>query len=52
MGVPPRYDRAFVTVRVPASLGAPLTRAHVRTALWKPGTIMSWRPVIARNKGV
>lgn len=35
----PRYDRAFLTVRVPASLGEPLTRADVESSLWEGGTV-------------
>jgi hypothetical protein len=35
----PRYARAFLTVRVPPSLGRPLTRADIRRSLWQGGTI-------------
>jgi hypothetical protein len=35
----PRYARAFLTVRVPSSLGRPLTRADIRRSLWQGGTI-------------
>jgi hypothetical protein len=35
----PRYARAFLTVRVPRSLGRPLTRADIRRSLWQGGTI-------------
>ena len=35
----PRYERAFLTVRVPANLGRPLTREDVKSSLWKGGTI-------------
>jgi len=35
----PRYERAFLTVRVPASLGRPLTRADIESSLWEGGTI-------------
>jgi hypothetical protein len=35
----PRYARAFLAVRVPRSLGRPLTRADVRRSLWQGGTI-------------
>ena len=34
-----RYERAFLTVRVPARLGRPLTRADIRSSLWNRGTI-------------
>ncbi|MDQ4081369.1 MAG: hypothetical protein M3123_00525, partial [Actinomycetota bacterium] len=34
-----RYERAFLTVRVPEALGRPLTRADVRSSLWEGGTI-------------
>ena len=34
-----RYARAFLTVRVPARLGLPLTRADIRSSLWRGGTI-------------
>ena len=33
------YERADITIRVPASLGEPLTREDVRSSLWKGGTI-------------
>jgi Family of unknown function (DUF6281) len=35
----PRYARAFLTVRVPRSLGRPLTREDIRRSLWQGGTI-------------
>jgi hypothetical protein len=35
----PRYARAFLTVRVPRSLGRPLTRTDIRRSLWQGGTI-------------
>ena len=34
-----RYARAFLTVRVPRSLGRPLTREDIRRSLWQSGTI-------------
>jgi hypothetical protein len=34
-----RYERAFVTVVVPPSLGTPLDRDDVRTSLWKGGDL-------------
>ena len=34
-----RYVRAFLTVRVPASLGTPLTRADIESSLWEAGTV-------------
>jgi hypothetical protein len=34
-----RYERAFLTVRVPPSLGEPLTREDVKSSLWKGGTV-------------
>jgi Family of unknown function (DUF6281) len=34
-----RYERAFLTVRVPASLREPLTRADVESSLWEGGTV-------------
>ena len=34
-----RYERAFLTVRVPTSLRRPITRDDVRSSLWKGGTI-------------
>lgn len=34
-----RYERAFLRVRVPASLGEPLTREDVRSSLWEGGTV-------------
>ena len=36
---PPGYERADLTVRVPPSLGQPLTRADVQTSLWTGGEI-------------
>jgi hypothetical protein len=33
------YDRAHLTVRVPVSLGVPLTHDDVKTSLWQGGTI-------------
>ena len=35
----PRYERAFLTVRVPEELGRPLTRDDVRSSLWEGGRI-------------
>lgn len=35
----PRYERAFLTVRVPEELGRPLTRSDIRSSLWEGGTI-------------
>jgi hypothetical protein len=35
----PRYRRAFLDIRVSASLGRPITRADIESALWKPGEI-------------
>ena len=35
----PRYERAFLTVRVQSSLGTPLSEEDVRTSLWQGGTI-------------
>jgi hypothetical protein len=35
----PRYARAFLTVRVPASVGRPLTEHDVHVSLWKQGDI-------------
>jgi uncharacterized protein DUF6281 len=35
----PRYDRAFLTVRVPTVLGHPLDRSDIETSLWQRGTI-------------
>ena len=34
-----RYERSFLTVHVPASLGRPLSHHDVRISLWKGGTI-------------
>jgi len=34
-----RYDRAFLTVVVPPSLGTPLDRDDVKTSLWKGGDL-------------
>lgn len=34
-----RYERAFLTVRVPVSLGKPLTRADIKSSLWRAGTV-------------
>jgi hypothetical protein len=34
-----RYERSHLTIRVPASLGQPLSREDVRSSLWKGGTI-------------
>jgi hypothetical protein len=34
-----RYERAYLTVRVPAELGQPLSREDIRSSLWKGGTI-------------
>jgi hypothetical protein len=34
-----RYERAFLTVRVPEHLGRPLTRGDLRASLWEGGTI-------------
>jgi Family of unknown function (DUF6281) len=35
----PRYERAYLTVRVPPSLGRPITRDDVQASLWEGGTI-------------
>ncbi len=35
----PRYLRALLTVRVPATLGRPLSRTDIRRSLWKGGSI-------------
>jgi uncharacterized protein DUF6281 len=35
----PRYQRAFLTVHVPESLGRPLSREDVERSLWKAGSI-------------
>jgi Family of unknown function (DUF6281) len=35
----PRYERAYLTVRVPRSLGKPITRDDIRASLWEGGTI-------------
>jgi hypothetical protein len=35
----PRYERADLEVRVPRSLGEPLTRKDIRSSLWKGGDI-------------
>jgi hypothetical protein len=35
----PRYERAYLTVRVPPSLGRPITRDDIQTSLWEGGTI-------------
>jgi hypothetical protein len=35
----PRYARAFLTVRVPASLGRPLDEHDIHVSLWKQGDI-------------
>jgi hypothetical protein len=35
----PRYERAFLTIRVPEELGRPLTRDDIRSSLWEAGTI-------------
>jgi hypothetical protein len=34
-----RYERAYLTVRVPAELRRPLSRADLRSSLWEGGTI-------------
>jgi len=34
-----RYLRSLLTVRVPPTLGHPISHLDVRTALWKPGTL-------------
>ena len=36
---PPRYRRAYLTVRVPAALGRPIPRADVRNELGRGGTL-------------
>ena len=36
---PKRYERAYLTIRVPAELGRPLSRADLRSSLWEGGTI-------------
>lgn len=46
-GSPPRYARAYLTVRVPAALGRPLDRVDVESSLWEGGTIS----VTARCEG-
>jgi hypothetical protein len=35
----PRYERAFLTVRVPPSLGTPLSEDDLSTSLWQGGSI-------------
>ena len=35
----PRYERAFLTIRVPEELGRPLTRDDIHSSLWEGGTI-------------
>jgi hypothetical protein len=35
----PRYERAYLTVRVPAALGKPITRDDMEASLWEGGTI-------------
>jgi hypothetical protein len=35
----PRYERAYLTVRVPPALGTPITRDDIRASLWEGGTI-------------
>jgi hypothetical protein len=35
----PRYERAFLTIRVPEELGRPLTRDDIHSSLWESGTI-------------
>lgn len=35
----PRYERAFLSVRVPERLGRPLTRSDVRSSLWEGGKL-------------
>ena len=35
----PRYERVFLTVRVPEQLGRPLTRSDLRSSVWEGGTI-------------
>jgi hypothetical protein len=34
-----RYERAYLTVRVAAELGHPLSRADIRSSIWEGGTI-------------
>jgi len=34
-----RYERAYLTVRVPAELGRPLSREDIRSSLWEGGTV-------------
>jgi hypothetical protein len=34
-----RYERAFLTVGVPLTMGHPLTKEDIRTSLWKGGSI-------------
>jgi hypothetical protein len=35
----PRYERAYLTVRVPVELGRPLDRSDITSSLWKGDTI-------------
>lgn len=35
----PRYERTYLTVRVPASAGRPLTSDDVKASLWEGGTL-------------
>jgi hypothetical protein len=35
----PRYEGAHLTIRVPSSLGRPLSREDLRSSLWEGGTI-------------
>jgi hypothetical protein len=35
----PRYERAYLTVRVPENLGQPITHMDVESSLWRGGSI-------------
>jgi len=35
----PRYERTYLTVRVPPALGTPITRADIETSVWEGGSI-------------
>jgi hypothetical protein len=34
-----RYERAFLTIRVPSGIEPPLTQSDIRSSLWEGGTI-------------